>query len=210
MTKSTARPLDDQSALARLADVVPSFTDQAETLALEHKTTERILELMRIIDQGTEQIAARAKEAAVAVIEQAELVDQAKTNIGDAIDAQATLVSNQRISRRKAQELADTNAGAQTITRNFRTVYLDEHPPTIGDILSTMNLLKMTIAAKDFMTLDRVCLVIAALLAANVPVILQFILEAVAPKQFTAAARGMKRNRVAVIVDALLQATKRW
>ena len=188
-------PVDDESALPRLGTIVPPFYAHTEADALENKTAKRIYELMKLINDGTQALSERANQAAADAVEHSEQVNQALLSTKDAMDAQADFLTVKRINLDNAENLADTNAGAQTVTSNFRRVYLDEHPATIADLQNTVNPIKLTIAAKQFMTVERVLVIVDALLAAWPVEVFQHILI---------KAAGQPVERVLVIVKALL------
>lgn len=140
----------DEPILERVKHLVPPAGAIAKSLQTEHETALRIHKLMLITHAG--------------LMDAAEQANQTMMNLADTIDAQATLISNQRASMDAMENFADQQAGAQTVAQN-QDVWFADDAPSIAHVLNIANLARVTEAGKKHMTVIRVYEIIDALLS---------------------------------------------
>lgn len=161
---------NNESILKRLEDLVPSVDAIARALQVDHETASRLhrhnllrhavlLELQTEVDQAVTE----SSEAHAGLMERAEELNQAVIDSDDSLQAEADLVSSQRVNMGRVEEFADKQAGAATIAQNVRKVHMVYDEISIRQVLEDVDLPAVTGAAVK-MSLIRVCELIDALM----------------------------------------------
>lgn len=147
--------LPDDPIEERVKTIVPDVTVLAETLKIEHVTAARLHKLL-IVQYA--QLVTMAEE----INQLASGIDRALLAARSTIEAQATLVSDQRRNMEVMEDTSDKNAGARTVLKNL-SVWVTSHEPTIRYGLECARLDKVTEAARK-MKKSRVLALVDALL----------------------------------------------
>lgn len=205
-----AVPPDNKSFALQLKTIVKSPEHIAIALKVQNDTAQRIHGGLSLILESTRQASQLANTEAAAAVERSEVTNQALLSAEDVLNTHADYLTTLRINMNALEEFTDQQGGARMWVANFVTAYVSNHAPTMAEVLDGLNLDRLQTAAKDFMKVERVLALIGALLAALPVPILQYILDYAPLEDFTTAAKSTKRNRLSLVVDALLKATKRW
>lgn len=142
--------MTEPDIIKRIQHLIPPVDDLAKALHAEHEASERIYKLMTSALAAFTVFADEVGEDIPSPSEEEALKGQERS-----IDAQAALISTQRVDMDAMEEFADKQAGARTIVQNFEAVFIRNDPDTILHILKVMDLKALNGAARKLEPIRR-------------------------------------------------------